>query len=63
MADYDYQCLLCGAIFDGEMVDIHLHMPERCPECGGPEDEIVPIELEEVNDRKENEHDFDYLCP
>jgi len=55
----DYQCLLCGETFNGV-----LHTkPEQCPECGGPEDEIVPIELEEVNDRKENEHDFDYLCP
>ena len=55
----EWQCLLCGATFDGV-----LHTkPEKCPECGGPENEIAPTEFkEEVNDRKENEHDFDYLC-
>ena len=40
----DFQCLLCGEQFDGEMVDIHLHKPETCPFCEAPQSDIVDTE-------------------
>ena len=45
----EWQCLLCGATFDGV-----LHTkPERCPECQAPERYIVSVEerakIEEQN--------------
>ena len=44
----DFQCLLCGATFDGV-----LHTkPEKCPECGGPESEIVDAEEQHETDMK-----------
>jgi len=58
MSDYDFQCS-CGAKFDG---DVFHDPPENCPECAAPKSEFEPIEPERVDDRKENEHDFDYLA-
>jgi len=47
--DFDFQCLLCGAQFDGV-----LHVkPERCPECQAPE---RYIESAKVWDRIEAEN-------
>lgn len=55
----DFQCLLCGATFDGV-----LHTkPESCPKCDGPESEIVDAETEQIRMRQNeaiNKHD-EYL--
>ena len=53
----DFICLSCGHQMDG---DVMHNKPEICPVCGCCEFRELPGEP--VDDRKENEHDFDYLA-
>ena len=53
---YEWQCTNCGHQLDG-----YLHgKPDLCPECGGTD--FKRLSGEPIDDRKENEHDFDYLA-
>jgi rubrerythrin len=40
----DLECLLCGAQFEADD-------PDECPNCGGPPDDLIPIEQARENAR------------
>lgn len=53
----DWRCTNCGHQMDGVLNC----KPDLCPVCGNTDFE--PNVGEVIDDRKENEHDHDYLCP
>jgi len=58
MTDYDFKCKFCGDKIDGTM-PFH-DKPEKCSQCSCVDfEELLD---EPIDDKKENEHDFDYLA-